>query len=509
MRYAKEHRNFTGWAVINKDYFSENEWSRFYIVEDLEKHMKIERRCKEEMKEEDCYLVVFKYNKEDKKYDPYSISLNLYYDIIEENEQMPSVYKLLLDLLNIQSILFGLNFFQLLVILQTLSRTKCKLYLLLFSYIICTVGSLYQTYEILNEIINGELTKTQYYEIMKSIKMPDIIFCFDFYSQIDNNYKLTGSYLERLTFHLRTQTVFNKFVYLNESNQWSTFEIGSNIQDEKFSIETFFFLSKNCFKIRQKIEFHKKHFYFGDNTEVLKIYFITYTIHAYKKVYFLTNEENTLQLSRLSILEFDKLLINGLPSAKKFYFINHVQFEVIRNDKFNFIKNPLSVFYGANDLNDGDKYLLKLKNEFETKYNLRTTNLPIEKNDFNDEINDDLFEQYYLQVQNITDNQIPANSNYQRKFFRHTFAKINMFNRPDVPDSKFCLNFFKQIVQITNDDNYAKLILNLLNVLSLWFDLGVFDLNVYFSYFILLVGHAFKLLCKLTLRIERYILTNL
>ena len=177
---------------------------------------------------------------------------------------------------------------------------------------------------------------------------------------------------------------------------------------------------------------------------------------------------------------------------------------MIHNDKFNFIKNPLLLLYGENDVNDPDRYLKRLIN---FKRGLSTLNLPLEKEAFNNEIDDDLFEQYYLQVQNITDNQTPTNSNYKRIFATNYF-KPYFFN-PSEPDLVLYLIQFKKKITITNSDNFTKLILNLLNAFSIWFGLGILDLHVYVHLLIHKIRCTLIFICWRILDFERFILIRL
>ena len=127
----------------------------------------------------------------------------------------------------------------------------------------------------------------------------------------------------------------------------------------------------------------------------------------------------------------------------------------------------------------------KMINYYERKYKLKTLSLPVEQDFFDDEINDDLFEQYYLQE------STPMDSN--KFFYREKYQKSLAFNykkeekfSESSPDLNYIAMALKRKATFTNEDNFAKLILNLLNALSLWFDLGVLDCHVY-------IVHIFKL----------------
>ena len=111
-------------------------------------------------------------------------------------------------------------------------------------------------------------------------------------------------------------------------------------------------------------------------------------------------------------------------------------------------------------------------NDFESNYNLKSIYLPSENENSNSniEINDGLFEQYCNQIQN-NDYSSPSNSNIQKLFIINNLKKEDSGSKNTNPDFTFELNFLKNEIKITNEDNIVKLILSLLNVLSLWCDL--------------------------------------
>ena len=210
----------------------------------------------------------------------------------------------------------------------------------------------------------------------------------------------------------------------------------------------------------------------------------------------MTKPKNKIQFSKLLELDFKQGYLNPLYS-KKTLLISQELFELIYNDKFNFIKNPISVFYGEND---APHYLNNLLNNFKNFNHLRTLKLPLKKNDFKLEVDDDLFEQYYLQVQNVTDNYLSADTNYSRLLATNYYSKESVFRVG--PDFIFNLIFYKKVITITNRGNYSRLIMNLLDVLSIWFGLGVLDLHPYVHK----IKFILFFIVKLMLKIERLIL---
>ena len=130
------------------------------------------------------------------------------------------------------------------------------------------------------------------------------------------------------------------------------------------------------------------------------------------------------------------------------------------------------------------RYIHKLVKGFRKSHQMTTLNLPIERKYFHLEINDEKFERFYDQMQQQIDQSNSINLNYQRIFAKN-FVTIQLADKTVAfgrrqPDFSFSLVFFKKIITSTQEENYVRLILNLLNVLFLWFDIGVLDLYAHF-----------------------------
>ena len=171
------------------------------------------------------------------------------------------------------------------------------------------------------------------------------------------------------------------------------------------------------------------------------------------------------------------------------------------NDQFSWIKSPSLLFNEDSYQNDVNEHLAKLMNKFDENYNLRTFYLPSEKINSNNEINDDLFEQYCSQEIKYKSS---LSSNIQ-KLFIITNVKQERYGNLNKPDFTFELNFIKNKILITNEDNFTKLILNLLNVLSLWFSLCILDLHAYVYYAYCKIEFSFNFIYVLLIRIDIYL----
>ena len=163
-----------------------------------------------------------------------------------------------------------------------------------------------------------------------------------------------------------------------------------------------------------------------------------------------------------------------------------------RIDKFSYIKNPSQLF-NANNLNGN--YLTNLMANFDQDHKLRTLYLPLENS--TNEIDDELFEQYHHKHVKY---KSATNSNFLRLFITINFQRALSFAAK--PGFKFELNFITNRILITNEDNFTKLILNLLNVLSLWLNLCILDLHVYVYYAYFKIVFIFMFTYRLLIRID-------
>ena len=142
-------------------------------------------------------------------------------------------------------------------------------------------------------------------------------------------------------------------------------------------------------------------------------------------------------------------------------------------DRFSFIRRHF--LSPEEDASDFNRRLLELdRNE----HNLRTLNLPLEEKHFGLEVNEELFEQLYSAQKNKNGKR-HANLSYRQLLVANHLREDLFFKLKS--DFIFSLDFLQKIVSSTNDETFGLLILSLLNVLSIWFDLGVLDLHPIFT----------------------------
>lgn len=136
-RFVAEHKSISSYStVIDKAHFSASEWSSSLINESHRKqqsenvsfHRAIRAECEREFSEVDCSEEFFTVNPSDGSENRYlNRKIDLYYDVNSSIEDEVSWYSLVLDLINIQCILFGLTVLKTLLIAYRFIQAKTKM----------------------------------------------------------------------------------------------------------------------------------------------------------------------------------------------------------------------------------------------------------------------------------------------------------------------------------------------------------------------------------------------
>ena len=487
-RTVERFGNLTVDFVIDRDQVKAADWNGAYLMEfsyfhpNRSAYKSILRECSEEIPDEQpCEQIRFK-----KTFDIVQQSLkvqeiDLSLDVDLSVEEL-SLFNLLINLLNIQSIFFGMNVLRLLRMIFSYLKPKLRIRsdktVLFLIYLLCSLGFTWHTYRIFDLSINGQLTYNQVYEIAERVQMPVLVFCHPIEENlidenlIDKNHKLTGNYLEQMTSEITAESVFESITYLNESNEWIPFNLSL--------VERFYIMHLKCFRIKIDQQYDRNRFRFSFYLQVLKVNF---TKQLYKEeeedeygrkkikkrtVYFMTKTRETTTAA-----EFNNIgeLHYELSSSKNRYSAEQSELVVNVIDNFRFIKQYLST---SNEENFGDqgRPLPDLKSNEYSQYNFGTLKTPLEKDDFGLEIRDDLFDQL-SRVHNVTTYSLLHSAE------RKTFVTNHLGTSYSGPDFTFSLGLIKRTLWVRNE---ARLVLVLLNVLF-WFDLSILDVYPIFHYF--------------------------
>ena len=508
--FLQRHKSITTGFLLDKTYIS-NTSARFNFTIDSD----IRKECDIKYPLEECYKTVFDSDTQRRSTEAQLVRLNkvlkvdLSIDSITTTEENANVLKLVFDLLNFQAIVFGLNvkgiFFFLYCVL-TKGRDLKKFRLFKYPvYLFCLSGLVFHLKFIYSKILNGELTYSQYYQESKEFRIPELIFCVQFNeASNDLNHKQTGKHLDQLTKNITLNRMFDKIKYLNEFNRFKTLRPDfKNSKDLKF--KTFFFLSRKCFRLSIEISYIQQQFYFTENDGAVSILMNKQFLKEVHLVYFISKIKDTMHFSKLVVFAF-----NRTANERRTFQIRQRVSEVVYNDRFSVLKNPMSLFLERNTIKDVTRYLVNLKRGF-LKLGYETRQLPIADDNFGFEIDESLFRQFFSQVQNVSDNQNGNhNFNYERHYISNqvaeTTGELNTFG-----DLEFVPIFFKEVFEITNSDSYTSLVLHCLNALSIWFAKIILNLSPLERPYLVtktMFGFFFKCLLTLERRLYRYYNNN-
>ena len=462
-----------GKKVVDKDQFSPEEWSTTYQIgiphygPDRTTYQNLSEECEKKFQDErPCLEVTFNETAGIIPSDIQTKEIDLLLDVELSIEEF-SWFKLLLDILNIQSIFFGMTVLKLLRMLYNFFKLKLrmrneKIVQYLF-YLLCSIGFTYHTYRIFSLSIHGELIYSPNYEIGNTVRMPFLVFCFPIEENlIDRNQQLTGNYLDHVASDMKANSVFESILYLNELNEWIPFNFSL--------VEKFFFLHFKCFNITIDLEYDRRQFHFSANSQVANVLKVKFIDRSWNKktIFFMTKTNETTGFSNIANL------VHDLMEMALQYSTEQSELTVKYEDRFSFIKRLLSTSYD-DDFNDLDGQLPELKSG---GFNFKTLKIPVKKRNFGCELRDDLLDQLFNQIKTKTTSNWLDSLDYQKMF---VFNHLKGFEYKDLDsDFTFSLSLVKKTLSAKNEENFAKLALNLLNVLFLWFDLGILDLHPIF-----------------------------
>lgn len=469
-------------SVIDKRHFTENEWNSSYLSDQVGTYQLI-RQCELEFEDACEEAIYVSDSKQNPPEDYETFSMELYYDVVKSIEEEASLYELILDILSVQSVFFGLTLSGSLQMGYSFARARLKVrknrIVTLFIYLLCSIGFVWHLSQIFDVIVHGELTESQHFELVEHLEMPVIALCFAYNrSAIDENHRLTGHYLEQLTGEIGAKQLFRSIGYLDASRRWVDLNASSNFRNEHFRVETFFLLENKCFSLNLEMTYTRTGELGEDSRlQVLQIAFNHSSFFSIgMQMPFMTRKRRSLQFSKIGNVHYWQRVLQEIYSVRL-------------NDRFRLLKSPLSLF--AEQVDD-DVFLNRLMADFNGAHHLLTLNMPVKERLFDQEIRDDLFEQFYRQQHNESDQSTDLSPNYQREFAtNHMSAKHwSLDNRYDFA---FSISFFRKCVVISSD-GLVKLLLNLLNVLSLYLNSNLLDFHLYLSAIRPLCTSLFKML---------------
>ena len=462
--------------VVDKDWFSPTKWNTSYPMNSIRIYEDIHAECLKELPDKEaCLVIKFEETVEITQPDAQTKAIDLQFDVVGSVVERPSSFKIALDLLGIQSIFFGFTVLKMFWIVYNFIEPKWRMKMRIsmrnakivwfFICLFCSLGCSWNTVRMLDMIVNGELAPAEHYELVKRVQKPEMVFCDQIDAKlIDNNHRLTGNYLEELTREMNTKRMFANITYLDESNKWNTFNLSR--------AEPFFFLDMKCFMLQIDQVYDRDQFHFSSDYQVLKANFTNKKNEAKKNVYFMTKAKKTVEFSKIVNLAYTW---NGQDSIwSPSYLITHETSVYKYEDRFSFFRRRFPPLQEG-DASNLHGQLLELRGN---EHNLWTLNFPVKKKGFASELQEDLFEQLFS-ARNQKNQKQRTNLNYQEVFFSNHLKSEYLYQDSafSASDFTFSLVFLQKIVHSTNEINYATLIISLLNLFSIWVELGVLDLR--------------------------------
>lgn len=512
VRFYEKHKSLPLYSVVDGDHFTSDSLApiKFNRTRDGE----IEQSCMNTYPQIDCRDVYFDESLElTTLFDSDHIYIKLDYENLVEKELEQPPMKVDVDILNLICIFFGLNATGLLSTL--ISGIKKFFSLKLFKilriviFISCFIAFAIHNVFVFNGIITGELIDSGYFKNIVKYRLPNSIFCIPFHkSEIDENYEITASYLDEVTVDLNFRNAFRKITYRNKTHLKSLTTSKLNLtkdsifySDAELELSHFYYGDLKCFEISLKTQFDEQDFTFENSKYVLQIYMNRAFIERFNKdVFFLYRDGDSRQIGGGFYW-----YISNFSDTDTYYSYNveYRLFQIERDDHFEPLRKPSSLFY-ENTKNDARKYLDVMKQNFKRKFNLTSRDSLLVGDDLQTTIDDNLFEQYYLQVQNITDYANQTSSNYRQNVY-NLYTQPLYRNNYSFEDFLFSHSLTSRYIKISNKENYTKLIISILNTLSLWLNISILELHVYMNklkqpiddFYRLLVGWRCYLVVKM------------
>ena len=506
--FIKKHASIPTNTVVNATSlpsFLLNSGIKFNETADIS----IEEQCTNQFNQSDCIEVYFEEAPELVSSEIMGhFILKLTYSSKTEKELAYLQWKTVLDIISQASIFFGVNvtgalaslFF---VISQTFRLKLHKAYDKII-FLVAGMGFLIHNFLVFQSIIKGELNENQFFEKPERYIMPSPVFCFrlsNILEDIDENHRLTGGYLDDLTKGLTFKHVFNKIVYFNKTSR-AELEISeknstksSNFYaDSNIILSHFYYSELKCFKVNINVSYEEEDFYFLDEKYILKIYLEREFTEKNRETTFFYQQAGSKEISggftyQLGTSEnYEDYDYENLESYYS-YVIKFELFKMTREDKFELLKDPRNLFYEKIKVNDVAEYLNAMEKKFYDDYNLTTSDFLLDDY-FDVEVDNELFEQFYRQIQNISDQTKFKSRNFEQNI--PNIATDIFYTNYGDSDFFFTLSTLARRVEITNNDNYTKIVVGFLNSLSLWMNICILDIGPYLYRILRLSLHLYQ-----------------
>ena len=483
-RFIERHGSIPTNTVVNSCHLNSTmRKRRVYFNETPD--IAIEEECSALFNQTDCNEVRFEespelVNSEDSV--PMLIFIRLSYLNIVEREMEYDPVKTLLDIVGLGTIFFGLNAFGMLfIVLRFLCRSlrlKWRKVYSVFILLLASAGFLAHNVLIFRTIINGDLQENEFFEKPQRYSLPSPIFCFPIEKEVDENHWTSEEYLDDLTTDLTFKQAFSGIRYNNRTHYRTLFiwRMNSTTKNSNFysspelELSHFYYRGLKCLKTRLKVSYKEEDFFLLTDKNVLEIYLDRKFANQINFTTFLHQQADSEEIGGGFLLDIGKCKHN--PSAHFRYSIEFELFKIVRNDQFELLKDPRRLFRKRVQVNNA-KTEEATRWWFDEDHNRTTDQSIFESLDFE---------------QNVANTY--TNVHYSPFEFNYSHFE-------------FSFSFLVRRVVITNNENYTKLVVILLNTLSLWLNICVLDLATSLGRFFALALRLYRLLIKTSKRLAR------
>lgn len=460
--------NKTPAVVFNGKTYSKYKDYNFGL-DHMTKFSKFEKKCEKNYSKIDCFSVEFKPEPNeiptpfiDKKWEIFIYfstrfrKLDLETDLLTVSVNMVSMYVILVG--------FSFPVFCKLIALIFAEFLRKRVlyfeiifkYLSIFKKLVTFILFIFYLQLVLTDLLTNMTYSSYMDDNLSGLNFPAIGICFKMNETILNySNNRTGYELEEMTKQISKEKILLKIYYINSKSEEIDWTLNKSF-DTNFKIDHIYYEDKKCFEFN-------------------------YTLNV--KDIRLNNLNHGLRIDLQKNLSFNHYYyyskINGdnVPTFNRFfkldvanhYNINFDRSKLFFHDLYQSFKNPLHWFVKADRIRD-PLYLIELKKNFESSKNSTTLHLPLKKESFNLKIRNDLFDQYVEEEVNPKERFV-VDYNFEgfilRDYISDTFSK------------NYSLSFSKRIysnfLKIESSYNYVTFFLNLLNLITFWFDLSLIE----------------------------------
>ena len=436
-RFLEKHHQISMHSVLNKgDY---RPFLLPYLHFNDTKDPAIEQECLQQFEKIDCSGVLYVETlKPTYWYSENYAKLNLNFENSVDRDLEFFQLKLFLDILTLVCLVFSVNLTSILIqsfsVLKKIFRLRWyRMYGVIIS-LICLIGFLIHQFSIFKQITQRDTLKDDgHFKKLDQYQMPNSIMCFLFdKSKVDRNFPVTGRYLaNRIASDLTYEQVFDRITYWNGSylqklKMNETEFINDRYSTSEIELTFFLFINMKCFEIYLKPAYREVDYCFFNNKVLLEVFFNErFTEKPHRDfVIFLYRKSGSKQFGFISLYRIGKARIAS--DHYHSYLINYELLEIERNDQFEFLKRPMSLFYETVDVNDVTNYIGTIKRKFTEQYRLATSGILVEdESELDLEHDDEFFKQFILQKQNKSDHFNPVSRNFRTSVY-NTYAQADL-----------------------------------------------------------------------------------